>query len=227
MRRHILTTAAALLLAAIAYAQPAQGSFSLVPRVGVALANIANEEITFDKPQKGKYREGFVGGIDLQYQATDLLGVSFGVAYSRQGCKYNDTDLSGAAVGSYTAWSDCRTSIDYLNVPVLAHIYVAEGFALNAGLQAGFPVHENLHYVSTDVTVNKDGSYTYDPSENIDTKDIGTCSPDISIPVGLSYEYANVVLDLRYNIGLTKVFKTTDKSRNSVFALTVGYRVGL
>ena len=30
----------------------------------------------------------------------------------------------------------------------------------------------------------------------------------MSIPVGLSYEYMNVILDARYHIGLTKVNKT-------------------
>ncbi len=30
-------------------------------------------------------------------------------------------------------------------------------------------------------------------------------SLDLSVPVGISYEYMNVCLDARYNIGVTKV----------------------
>ncbi len=43
--------------------------------------------------------------------------------------------------------------------------------------------------------------------------------------VGLSYEYQNVVLDARYNWGLTKIYDV-DKldSKNSVFQITLGYK---
>ena len=53
---------------------------------------------------------------------------------------------------------------------------------------------------------------------------------DFSIPVGVSFEYANVVVDFRYNIGLTKIYKSVlndINSRNKVFALTVGYKLDL
>jgi hypothetical protein len=42
--------------------------------------------------------------------------------------------------------------------------------------------------------------------------------------MGLSYEYANVVLDARYNLGLTKAFKEGD-SKHSYFTITLGYRI--
>lgn len=51
---------------------------------------------------------------------------------------------------------------------------------------------------------------------------------NVSIPVGLSYEYMNVILDARYHIGLTKVNKAdAGDSKNKVFTFTVGYRFGL
>ena len=49
---------------------------------------------------------------------------------------------------------------------------------------------------------------------------------DLTIPVGLSYEFCNVVVDARYNWGLTKVIKE-QKVRNSVFQFTVGYKFEL
>jgi hypothetical protein len=49
---------------------------------------------------------------------------------------------------------------------------------------------------------------------------------DLSIPVGLSYEYKNVVLDGRYNFGVTKAFDTGD-AKNSVFQITLGYKFDL
>ncbi len=49
---------------------------------------------------------------------------------------------------------------------------------------------------------------------------------DLSIPVGLSYEISNVVLDARYNWGLTKIVSNSD-SKNSVFQITLGYKFEL
>lgn len=51
---------------------------------------------------------------------------------------------------------------------------------------------------------------------------------DFSIPVGLSYEFAAVPIqiDARYNWGLTKVIDGAD-SKNSVFQFTIGYKFSL
>lgn len=48
----------------------------------------------------------------------------------------------------------------------------------------------------------------------------------LSIPVGISYEYRNVALDLRYNIGVSHVYKeqsSYDVSRGQTVMLTLGY----
>ena len=51
---------------------------------------------------------------------------------------------------------------------------------------------------------------------------------NFSIPVGLAYEYHNVALDVRYNIGITSVYKApSDKIRNSTFTFTLGYGINL
>jgi hypothetical protein len=52
----------------------------------------------------------------------------------------------------------------------------------------------------------------------------------LSIPVGISYEYRNVVLDLRYNIGVSHVYKeqsSYDASRGQTVMLTLGYGIDL
>jgi len=53
---------------------------------------------------------------------------------------------------------------------------------------------------------------------------------DFSIPVGLSYEFYNFVLDARYTFGLTKMFdedKIKLDSKNLAFQLTLGYKFTL
>ena len=49
---------------------------------------------------------------------------------------------------------------------------------------------------------------------------------ELSIPVGLSYEISDFVIDARYNFGVTKV-ADGDDCKNSVFQFTVGYKFAL
>ena len=53
---------------------------------------------------------------------------------------------------------------------------------------------------------------------------------NFSIPIGISYEFSNVVLDLRYNVALSKVNKNaTDnyKFRSDLVQFTIGYKFEL
>ena len=92
-----------------------------------------------------------------------------------------------------------KYNLSYINVPVMANVYVVPGLAVKLGLQPGF-------------CVGKD---------NTKAKTV-----DLSIPVGLSYEYNNFVLDGRYNFGVTKVVDKLD-AKNSVFQITLGYKFDL
>lgn len=86
--------------------------------------------------------------------------------------------------------------------------------AVKLGIQPGFNV---IHKVKTEaggvsVTGTQDGVNTV----------------DFSIPVGVSYEYKNFVLDARYNWGLTNIAKGGEvSSKNSVFHITLGYKFDL
>ena len=160
---------ATIMLASVgAYAQHAVGSFTLQPKVGMTIANLTGDN-------NSDSRIGFVGGAELEYQATDIFSVSAGVLYSMQGAKYSENNLTQTA------------KLDYFNV--------------NSKFEA-----------------SKGGSSL---QSDIDAKTV-----DFSIPVGLSYEYSNVVLDARYNWGLTKTYEGVD-SKNSVFQITLGYKFDL
>ena len=191
--KKLLLMAAVMLSSVGAFAQHAVGSFTLQPKVGINIANITNNS------DAGKARVDFAGGLEGEYQATDIFSLSAGLMYSRQGYKTKDNvaGLSG---------KDWKPS--YLNVPVLANVYVVPGLAVKLGVQPGFMVDKD-----------KDG---YKGEVN---------TFDLSIPVGLSYEYNNFVLDGRYNWGVTKINKNSvkgaDDTRNSVFQITLGYKFSL
>ena len=93
-------------------------------------------------------------------------------------------------------------------------------------------LRSKLSLDKADLTVNKDGSYTFtSEAQHVESSSMNLNKKvDFSIPVGLSFEYANVVVALRYNMGLTKIYKsvlTDNACRNKVFALTVGYKLDL
>lgn len=216
-----------MLAATSVMAQSETGKFSLIPRLGLSLSKVANEDIAFSSSdaKSPKYRSGFMGGLDVQYQATQNIAFSIGAFYARMGSKYNDSDLSTSSVGTYTVYSNLRTVNDYIDVPLMLHYYVSKGLSVNVGVQGGFLLNSKLKGDSRSVTIGEDGTYTYDTNtEKIDT-DNDAKSFDFAIPVGLSYEYQNVILDARYNIGLTKVSKSIDDSKNHGFFFSVGYRI--
>ena len=185
---------AVVMLASVAsYAQHAVGSFTLQPKIGMNIASLTDAD-------GADSRIGLAVGAEFEYQVTDMISVSAGALYSMQGCKDDKV----------------TQKLDYINVPILANVYVAKGLAVKLGLQPGFKV--NYKYSADGVTVDAD-EMDWAPK----TKGV-----DLSIPVGISYEYQNFVLDGRYNFGVTKVYDYDDaKSKNSVFQITLGYKFDL
>ena len=140
---------------------------------------------------------GLVAGADLNYQIAEKFAVSAGVFYSMQGAKSKDDGIKTTA------------KLDYINIPILAQFYVVPGLALKAGIQPAFNVKHKYN-------VESGGS-----SAEADYPDFKTF--DFSIPLGVSYEFSNFVIDARYNLGLTKLVDNGESSKNSVIQFTVGY----
>ena len=146
-------------------------------------------------------RIGLAAGAEFEYGLTDNIGLSAGVLYSMQGVKTTIID------------DDCTWKLDFLNVPILANFYVAKGFAVKLGVQPGFKLSSKAKFKGSG------------GSKEVEVED-GVKSVDLSIPVGLSYQYQNIVFDARYNWGVTKIVNDVD-SKHSVFQITVGYKFSL
>jgi hypothetical protein len=159
---------------------------------------------TMTKTNDSKMRVGLAAGLEFEYGVTDNFGISAGVLYSMQGVKGKEYWLGS------NAKADITYKFDYINVPILANYYIVKGLAIKAGVQPGFNVKKK---VAVEVAGVKDDA-TVD-----DVKGFA-----LSIPMGLSYEFSNVVLDARYNLGVTKAIKDID-SKHSYFTITLGYRI--
>jgi hypothetical protein len=155
-----------------------------------------------------KHKWGFVGGLDVEYQAWQQIGISFGAFYSNQGYSYGEVE----GLGKVTQ------SLHFINIPVLVNFYIEPnilpGLAIKAGVELGYLVSGKFKDNHTTLTNTSDFKRV-----------------NISIPAGISYNYRHIVLDLRYNIGLMnmchKELEVQDSWKANSLWLTVGYQFEL
>lgn len=191
--KKILLMAVVMLASVASYAQQAVGTFTLQPKIGMNVASLT-------KCDGCDPRIGLAAGVEAEYQATDIFSVSAGLIYSMQGNKAKEEGIT------------LTTKLDYINIPILANVYVTKGLAVKLGVQPAFNVSDKQKLSGGKASV--------------EAEDFGAESFDFSIPVGLSYEYNNVVFDARYNFGVTNIADGGD-SKNSVFQFTLGYKFAL
>lgn len=108
---------------------------------------------------------------------------------------------------------DLTAKTDYPDFPILANVYVAKGFSVKFGVQPA--VNVKVGYSVSNSSFEWEGNLSY---YGIHVKTF-----DLAIPVGLSYELKNFVIDARYNNGVTKMAEG-DESRNWTFQFTIGYK---
>ena len=214
---------AAMMIAAIsANAQNEVGQITLKPTVGMNIASMTKTE------GDSKVRVGIAAGVEAEYGITESFSLSAGLLYSMQGVKGNgsfDLDFFDEYfnyVGDAEYTGKATVKLDYINIPILANYYVIPGLAIKAGIQPAFNVSKKVKFEG-DVIISGNKKETVNVDKKIDD---GVKAFQFAIPVGISYEYKNFVLDARYNIGVTKAFKYTD-SRHSVFQITLGYKFAL
>jgi hypothetical protein len=245
----------ALLSSAVSFAQQRAHTFAITPKVGVNVSSLKNLNgavyYAVGNPYSGgtgiststgndylagsfisaksKANVGFTAGVEGQYQFTDLFGLSVGAFYAREGCHYDTKGLTitdGKESYNISLTNNLRANLDCITIPVLANVYVWRGLAVKAGLQPEIIVHKSG---SVDARVSANDVST---GLGIDA-DPNLHSFSLSLPVGLSYEYKNVVLDARYCFGLTNIENNrdpelgNDKVHLNTFSVTLGYKFEL
>ena len=178
----------------------AQNMF-IKPMVGGTLATV-----TGDDTDHYKMKLGLVAGAEFGYYVSEPFAITAGALVSMQGSGMKDHD----------GITDASSSLTYLNIPILANYYIVPGLAVKAGVQPGF-------------MLSRKSKYTYNGHEHENTDKDGLKTFDFSIPLGLSYEISDFVIDARYNLGLSNIIDTDGhdnyKQKNSVIMLTVGYKI--
>lgn len=160
-------------------------------------------------------------GMDVEYQVSKLLGVSFGLGRIGGGGGWEDYTENSVK------YKDSQIKLEYLCFPFTANFYIYKGLALKTGVQVGYLIgadfsqHHVTNYQNRDLTTK----HTLDLED--DCKKL-----DIAIPIGVSYETkGHFVWDLRFNYGVTKIndgtFLGTKDLKNNNVMLTFGYKFDL
>lgn len=262
MKKQLMFLAALLMTASSVCAQQKVGTFSITPKIGVTASNFSgNMPLTVayaistqmslsesgvfhtlseeNFPEMGaigfnesKNKFGFTAGVETQYQFSKIIGLSLGVFYTQQGASYDtkgfsDTSKNGVKVAIN---DNLKINLNSITMPILANVYIWKGLAVKAGLQPELAISKKT---GGDVTISYQGQSL--SAVHSDVKAIKSFS--LSVPVGVSYEYKNIVADLRYNIGVTDLRKDGDAgwiggnssstSKNRTLLFTVGYKFEL
>ena len=184
-----------------------------------SLSANAQEVGAFIKPMAGATLTTLTGDLnDLKMKVGFTGGIELGYQFHEMfaltaGALYS---MQGGRVSNDD--TKYMVNMNYLNVPVMLAVYPVPGFGIKAGAQFGFLLNAKQGGQDFKVFCKKS---------------------DFSIPVGLSYEFDDAVVELRYNIGLSNLMKAgvddeysvfyganaDKKIRNSVIMLTFGYRI--
>ena len=187
MKKVILTAAAVF---AFGFANAQETKFGV--KAGLNMSNFSGDV------EDNSAKIGFQVGGFAEIKISDKFAVQPELLYSLQGAKY-----SGEG-------DDLNYNFSYLNIPVMAKFFVAEGFSLEAGPQLGI-------LTSAKVT---DGNDSEDIKEFFESIDFG-------LNFGAGYDVAeNINIGLRYSLGLSNIAKDSgdDKISNSNIALAIGYK---
>ena len=191
----------------------AQTVLTFGPKVGVNLSTLTGKSDFTDK----KLLTGFNTGLVLNISINEIFSVQPELFFSQQGYKISATILDAPATITQT--------LNYINLPVLAKASFGErnikGY-VNLGPYLGYMVggHETI-----DIEGNKESERTnFDKRTELNRLDFG-----IAAGVGALYRtgHGDVILDVRYNVGLTPVSDDVvleaGRDTNSVLGISVGY----
>ncbi len=177
-------------------------------KAGLNLANISGDD-TEDLDGRTAFH---IGGV-AEIMITDKFSFQPELLYSAQGAKSTYEDQFEK--------EEITIKLDYINLPLMAKYYVAEGFSIEAGPQIGFLMNSEADYEYID---KEDPEFNESGTEDLKDEIKGI---DFGVNLGLGYKLENGLnFGARYNLGLSDLWDIDTggiKNQNSVIQVSVGY----
>jgi len=214
-------------------------------KAGLSVANITNTDrgasYYFDDASSFV---GFNAGAFAEYKFNRWFGISPEVVYSRQGV--NSASLRffymPSPQSAVAGISSADVRLNYINVPVLAKIYLAKWLSIDLGPQVGFLAGVNIMNMSKYMESWHwnfiTGAPEYYPEYYVDASEYRGCfkKVDFGLLMGLTANFnKHIFLQGRYNLGLTNISKNKESvdtdiavggKHNSVFQVNLCDRFG-
>lgn len=199
-----ITAGTIMLLTITANAQEADNTRSMSPsfgiKGGVNFANVNGSD--FDNTDS---RTSFHAGVLGEFPLAQMVSLQVEALYSGQGFEYTVPVVN----------RKLEYQLDYINVPILAKVYLFKGFSLEAGPQLNFLVNEEIDSNPT----GNDGDTTTDSAKDFDFGFAG----------GLTFQTdMGLFASARYTQGVTDILKNSNsnesKMTNSVFQVGLGFK---
>ena len=177
---------------------------------GVNISTLTSDD--FDDPDS---RTSFNAGVFLEIPLNDRFSIQPEVLYSEQGftIKQNDQD------NLFDTDENYEYQLSYIQVPIMAKVYLVKGLNIEVGPQFGFKVNEEFDFQPTtddgDIEIEDEDSYI---------KDF-----DTSVAFGAGYKFDNgLFFNARYTLGLTNIFEDNTilgdvDAKNAVWQFGLGF----
>jgi hypothetical protein len=219
MKKFFQSVALATAVSAITLGGTAMGqsNISFGPKAGVALTSITGG----DQPKDQDLKFGPTAGGFINLSTDKSVGFSVELLYGQKGFR------------SKTGGVTFITRSHYVELPVLARFYLIKEGSIRPNIYFG----ASLNYCVKAVSIAQDVPIFGDVTTT-DTKFYNPLEVGVLGGLGLKIKAAEeqwIITDLRYNQGLTPIFKDQNlngntfksKSYNGSLALTLGYAWGI
>lgn len=235
MKRTILSMTM-LLAAMTAGAQKSEGwsRWSVTPKAGLTVATHVGDDVS-----ETSASVAWAAGVEATFRPERLVSFDLGAYYTRG----RVVDRSKSRLSSseyYFTLDDGRLLTEHIDMPLLVGLHVLPGLTLKAGVQPSLLLSAKMKYHMSGSMVDwqsvPDRLYTNEELQKLprvavdEDGETGIKSQmkdlDVCVPVGVSYEWRNIVVDARYHFGLTRIVDGQDVHRRYL-SLTLGYRFGL
>lgn len=222
MKKLLLSTAAAALVAVAAAPAAHAQSLRFGLKAGANLSNLSGDLVQQDQY---KNRFGFQGGamLNVGLLADDLLAIQVEALYSQKGFKYADQQFT---LGGSTFRNTGNVRYDYLDVPVLLRLKTGGVF-----FEAG-PQYSYLLNISNNRSFTQNGNVVGSTSSSTSNLD-NVRRNELGYAAGLGFQAeSGFLVGLRYNGAFTDFAKDGysnnefRNARNSTFQAYVGYMLG-
>ncbi len=154
-----------------------------------------NQEYTYTEIDN---KQGFTGGIVLQFLGEKHAGVQAEFNYSQRGWIENDT--SGVEYFRY------KNKMDYLEMPIISHINIGGGKlrgVFNIGPYVGYALNRSITTENVDTGTSETTEYSFDNKRDNQF--------DFGLIVGGGMEYrlkvGKITAEARYTVGLGDINK--------------------